>query len=64
MTKISNELSEKDKMELIKTQVFIMSEPNLFEINNSDRILEFEYCLKKITEDATYYEIIKVLTWM
>ena len=58
-TKITNKLNKIDKLELIDTQVSINAEPNIFEMSTYDRMLEFEYCLKRITEDTTYFQMIK-----
>ena len=60
-SKITNKISHKDKLELVKTHYSINTEPNIFGLSTKEIMLEFEYCLKHITEDVTYFQIIKEL---
>ncbi|MBR3117509.1 MAG: hypothetical protein IKF36_06560 [Bacilli bacterium] len=57
--KFSDKLSKKEILELIECHVKINTAENIFKFNTFDRMAEFEYCLKKISEDPTYYQVIK-----
>ena len=57
--KFSDKLNEVDRLELMKTHIQLATEPNLFNISIADRMMEFEYCLKQITEDVNYLEVLK-----
>lgn len=57
--KFSNLLNRDEREELASLQCEIQRRPNLFQIGLEDLMIDFEHCLKQITEDPTYFQVLK-----